>query len=59
VLASPNHFMKTIYVYGIAVRFFWTGLVKVMTLDHDQCLRVLAYLNDEGMLEQEFFDSLA
>lgn len=51
-------FMKIIYIMGVLVRLFWTGVVQVISNDHAQSLAILAYMNDEGMLEQEFFNSL-
>jgi hypothetical protein len=51
--------MKTIYINGIEVRLFKNGLVKVMTTDQLRSILILAYMNDEGMLEDKFFESLA
>lgn len=51
--------MKIIYVNGTMVKMFKNGIVKVMTLNQTRCLLVLAYLNEEGMLEDEFFESFA
>lgn len=57
--SRPSNFMKIIYVNGTMVKMFKNGIVKVMTLNQTRCLLVLAYLNEEGMLEDEFFESFA
>lgn len=46
--------METFKIFGVTVRVFWVGTVKIMTDDKALADKINTYLHEEGFFNEDF-----